>query len=73
MEPDPNAHRHWRSRHPYTWLGAGQNCGRGAGRDLVRAVTRNLLPVQEVLPEEELVLAGVESALVDAIRRGLPG
>ncbi len=34
----------------------------GAGRDLIRAVTRNLLPVQEVLPEEELVLGGVESA-----------
>jgi hypothetical protein len=34
----------------------------GAGRDLVRAVTRNLLPVQEGLPEEEMVLGGVESA-----------
>ncbi len=34
----------------------------GAGRDLIRAVTRNLLPVQEVLPEEEMVLGGVESA-----------
>lgn len=34
----------------------------GAGRDLIRAVTRNLLPIQEVLPEEELVLSGVESA-----------
>jgi prepilin-type N-terminal cleavage/methylation domain-containing protein len=34
----------------------------GVGRDLIRAVTRNLLPVQEVLPEEELVLSGVESA-----------
>lgn len=34
----------------------------GNGRDLIRAVTRNLLPVQEALPEEELVLGGVESA-----------
>ncbi|MBM3864788.1 MAG: prepilin-type N-terminal cleavage/methylation domain-containing protein [Verrucomicrobia bacterium] len=34
----------------------------GSGRDLIRAVTRNLLPVQEVFPEEELVLSGVESA-----------
>lgn len=34
----------------------------GAGRDLVRAVTRNLLPVQEERPEEQVVLTGVETA-----------
>ena len=34
----------------------------GRGRDLVRVVTRNLLPVQEALPEEQVILSGVESA-----------
>ena len=32
------------------------------GLNLVRAITRNLLPVQEEMPEEEIVLSGVESA-----------
>ena len=32
------------------------------GRDLIRVVTRNLLPVQESVPEEQVVLHGVESA-----------
>jgi type II secretion system protein J len=34
----------------------------GPGQDLVRGVTRNLLPVQEAEPEEQIVLGGVESA-----------
>jgi hypothetical protein len=32
------------------------------GNDLVRVVTRNLLPVQEALPEEQVLLHGVDSA-----------
>lgn len=34
------------------------------GQNLVRAVTRNLLPVQEEMPEEQVVLGGVESAAI---------
>ena len=33
-----------------------------AGKDLVRIVTRNLLPVQETEPEHQVLLSGVESA-----------
>jgi type II secretion system protein J len=36
--------------------------GSGTSKNLIRAVTRNLLPVQEAEPEEQLVLEGVESA-----------
>lgn len=36
-----------------------------AGRDLIRVVTRNLLPVQEALPEEQIILPGVQSASVE--------
>jgi type II secretion system protein J len=39
--------------------GAGER-----GQNLVRAVTRNLLPVQEEMPEEQVVLGGVESASI---------
>jgi len=39
--------------------GAGER-----GQNLVRAVTRNLLPVQEEMPEEQVVLSGVESASI---------
>jgi type II secretion system protein J len=37
---------------------------RGAerGRDLIRVVTRNLLPVQDFVPAEQTILSGVESA-----------
>ncbi len=35
-----------------------------SGLNLVRAVTRNLLPVQEEMPEEQVVLSGVESASI---------
>ena len=38
--------------------------GGGRARDLLRVVTRNLLPVQESQPEEQVVLAGVESAAI---------
>lgn len=34
------------------------------GRDLIRVVTRNLLPVQESVPEDQVVLEGVESAVM---------
>ncbi len=34
----------------------------GRGKNLVRIVTRNLLPVQEAEPEEQVLLGGVESA-----------
>lgn len=37
----------------------------GAGKDLVRVVTRNLLPVQEVPGEPEVLLHGVEEAVVE--------
>lgn len=36
--------------------------GSDKGRDLVRVVTRNLLPVQESVPEDQVILSGVESA-----------
>ena len=36
-----------------------------AGRDLIRVVTRNLLPVQEALPDEQVILPGVTSASVE--------
>jgi type II secretion system protein J len=32
------------------------------GKDLVRVVTRNLLPVQDTEPEQQVLLSGVESA-----------
>lgn len=35
-----------------------------SGRDLLRVVTRNLLPVQETEPEETVLLSGVDSAEV---------
>lgn len=34
------------------------------GKDLVRVVTRNLLPVQDTEPEQQVLLSGVESATV---------
>ncbi|MEY4686390.1 MAG: hypothetical protein RIR76_413 [Verrucomicrobiota bacterium] len=34
----------------------------GRGRNLVRAVTRNLLPVQEAVPEDQVILGDVDSA-----------
>jgi type II secretion system protein J len=34
------------------------------GQDLLRVVTRNLLPVQEPLPEQQVLLHGVESATI---------
>jgi type II secretion system protein J len=34
------------------------------GKDLVRVVTRNLLPVQESIPDEQVLLHGVDSASV---------
>lgn len=34
------------------------------GKDLVRVVTRNLLPVQETEPEQQILLSGVESVTV---------
>jgi hypothetical protein len=36
--------------------------GGGRGQNLVRVVTRNLLPVQESEPEEHVLMGGVESA-----------
>jgi general secretion pathway protein J len=36
--------------------------GDNDGKDLVRVVTRNLLPVQDSVPEEQILLHGVESA-----------
>lgn len=42
------------------YLAAGSAAG--AGRDLVRAVTRNLLPVQEAVPEETVLLENVAAA-----------
>ncbi len=36
--------------------------GNTAGRDLIRVVTRNLLPVQELQPEETVLLANVAAA-----------
>jgi type II secretion system protein J len=38
--------------------------GAARARNLLRVVTRNLLPVQESVPEEQVVLSGVESASV---------
>jgi type II secretion system protein J len=38
--------------------------GSGSGNNLIRAVTRNLLPVQDAVPEEQIVLEGVESASI---------
>lgn len=34
----------------------------GRGRDLIRAATRNLLPVQDTVPEPQVLLTGLESA-----------
>lgn len=36
----------------------------GRGRNLVRAVTRNLLPVQEAVPEGQAILGDVDTAVV---------
>jgi type II secretion system protein J len=36
--------------------------GGARGKDLVRVVTRNLLPVQDAVPEEQVLLSGVDSA-----------
>ena len=36
--------------------------GDNEGKDLVRVVTRNLLPVQDSVPEEQILLHGVDSA-----------
>lgn len=36
----------------------------GRGRNLVRAVTRNLLPVQEAVPEGQVILGDVDTAVL---------
>lgn len=38
--------------------------GGGRGRNLIRAVTRNLLPVQEAQPEGQVILGDIESAAI---------
>ena len=38
--------------------------GGGRGRNLIRAVTRNLLPVQEAQPDPQVILGDVEAATI---------